>query len=55
MRQSVYLFMWLLALAVAAAAIVLVAWRIFDYVFVPLPYHDPEPPVTLAGPLTRYR
>jgi len=46
MRQSVYLFLWLLALALVAAMVVLVAWRVFDYIFVPLPYRDPEPPTT---------
>jgi hypothetical protein len=55
MRDAVVLFVWLLALAVLAAVIALVWLWIWRYVFMPLPYHDPEPPITSADLLTRFR
>jgi hypothetical protein len=46
MREAALLFVWMLALVVAAALMAMVAMEIFDHVFVPQPYHDPEPPFT---------
>ena len=46
MREAVTLFAWLLILVVAAAVVARFAMAVFDYIFVPMPYHDPEPFIT---------
>ena len=40
------LFAMMLAVVVVAAVLYVVVTQAYEYIFVPLPYHDPEPPVT---------
>ena len=51
MRDAVYLFVWLIAIVLMLVFFWLVAWRVYEEVFVPLPYHDPEPPITSTAGL----
>ena len=46
MRSAIALTVWLITILLAIILLWLVILRIYDTVFVPLPYRDPEPPPT---------
>jgi hypothetical protein len=48
-RSAVIILLWCLVFVAVCAVMVLIGWWVLDYVLVPQPYHDPEPPPPSSG------